>query len=144
MARKPREGGAMEKVMIRLPPDMLARLKPADGERGMGEEIRRRLDASLYSDMADPKTKALLESIRLLAGAFDLDDPWQENRFSFEVFKAGVAELVSQYQPTGPIEVGTRHMGVAYREEDDPGTAGRMLARFVLRDLIKDSGGTDA
>ncbi len=48
---------------VRLPQSLHQRLKKAGGERGMGEEIRRRLEASFDVEAkapGDPKTREIL------------------------------------------------------------------------------------
>lgn len=55
----------MVQSAVRLPRSLHERLKKAGGERGMGEEIRRRLEASFEAEKApnDPKTRKLLDAI---------------------------------------------------------------------------------
>ena len=55
----------MVQTAVRLPQSLRDRLSKAGGERGMGEEIRRRLEASFEAEKApaDPKTRELLDAI---------------------------------------------------------------------------------
>ena len=55
----------MVQSAIRLPRSLHERLKKAGGDRGMGEEIRRRLEASFEAERspADPKTRELLDAV---------------------------------------------------------------------------------
>jgi hypothetical protein len=89
---------------IRLPRSLHDRLKKAGGERGMGEEIRRRLEASFEAEKppADPNTRELLDAISAMAeeiGAYY--GRWSEDAFAFGVLKACVNMLWAYYQPKG-------------------------------------------
>jgi hypothetical protein len=55
----------MVQSAVRLPQGLHDRLKKAGGERGMGEEIRRRLEASFDAEKvpADQRTAELLDAI---------------------------------------------------------------------------------
>jgi hypothetical protein len=89
---------------IRLPKSLLDRLKKAGGERGMGGEIRRRLEASFEAEKApaDPTTHELLDAISAMAEEIkDYYGPWSEDAFAFEVLKECVNMLLAYYQPKG-------------------------------------------
>ena len=89
---------------IRLPRNLHERLKKAGGERGMGEEIRRRLEASFDAEKApaNPKTRELLDAISSFAEETARDyGNWSEDAFAFEVLKACVNMLLAHYQPKG-------------------------------------------
>jgi hypothetical protein len=47
----------MAQTTMRLPRDLYQRLKRVGGDRGMGEEIRRRLEESFEPESTNPKTK---------------------------------------------------------------------------------------
>jgi len=57
----------MRQSALRLPADLYGRLREAGGDRGMGEEIRKRLqasfDAKVETTTDDPKTRQLLETL---------------------------------------------------------------------------------
>ena len=89
---------------VRLPQGLHDRLKKAGGERGMGEEIRRRLEASFNAEKvpADQSTAELLDAISAVsAETTSYYGRWSENAFAFEVLKACVNMLWSYYQPKG-------------------------------------------
>ena len=89
---------------VRLPKNLHDQLKKAGGERGMGEEIRRRLEASFQAekDHADPTTRELLEAISRMADEASLFyGHWSEDAFAFEVLKECVNMLWAYYQPKG-------------------------------------------
>ena len=71
----------------------------------MGEEIRRRLEASFKAEAeapSDPKTRELLEAISFFAtrGA-RLYGGWSENLFAYQALKGSVDMLWKYYQPKG-------------------------------------------
>jgi hypothetical protein len=101
---KPKIEDGMMQSAIWLPRELRERLKRAGGERGMGEEIRRRLKASFDAEEADdnPKTRELLDAIYLFADqtAIYYGD-WSEDPFAFEVLKACIDLLLADGRPKG-------------------------------------------
>jgi hypothetical protein len=71
----------------------------------MGEEIRRRLEASFDAEAkapSDPKTRELLEAISFCAEQIARDcHSWSEDAFAFEVLKRCVNMLLKHFQPKG-------------------------------------------
>ena len=66
----------MVQTAVRLPQSLRDRLSNAGGERGLGEEIRRRLEASFDAEAeasVDPKTSELLDQTMTLD--MPLDEP---------------------------------------------------------------------
>ena len=89
---------------VRLPRSLHERLKKAGGERGMGEEIRRRLEAFFAAERApaDPKMRELLEAIPYFAEeTTNFYHGWSEDAFAFRVLKACVDMWLRRYQPEG-------------------------------------------
>lgn len=101
---KRKTGDDMLQSAIRLPRGLHERLKQAGGERGMGEEIRRRLEASFEAEKvpADPKTRELLDAIAFFDEEMFYDfGSWSEDAFAFELLKACVDKLLTYYRPKG-------------------------------------------
>jgi hypothetical protein len=90
---------------VRLPRSLHERLKKAGGERGMGEEIRRRLEASYDAEEEaprDPQTRELLEAASFLAKqTTSYYGSWSEDAFAFKVLKGCMDRLLEHYQPEG-------------------------------------------
>ena len=89
---------------IRLPRMLHERLKKAGGQRGMGEEVRRRLEASFDAENTArlPKTIYLLSAISSCADKIASDyGNWSEDAFAFEVLKGCVNMLWTHFQPKG-------------------------------------------
>ena len=95
---KRQKDGDMIQSAIRLPRSLHERLKKAGGARGMGEEIRRRLEASFAAEAEvpnDPKTRELLEAISFLARqANNYFGSWFEDAFAFQVLKGSDGHTV--------------------------------------------------
>jgi hypothetical protein len=94
----------MIQTAVRLPQSLRDRLSEAGGERGLGEEIRRRLEASFEAEKvpADENTRELLDAISAVAEEMTgYYGRWSENAFAFEVLKMSVNMLWSYYQPKG-------------------------------------------
>jgi hypothetical protein len=135
----------MSQSAVRLPRSLHERLKKAGGARGMGEEIRRRLEASFEAEgeaPTDPKTRELLEAISFLAtrGAIFYGD-WSEDAFAFQVLKGSVDMLFKRYQPEGdlvhpkanPTELGETIFGKNGENENrSPEDVSQALLRFWL------------
>src|SRR5215510_6517850 len=129
--RSNRETKNMVQTALWLPREMHDQLKKKTGERGLGEEIRRRLRVSFEVDEPpDKTTDILISAINQLA--VELEGPWYANSFSFEVFKAAIIELLSQCQSTeqaGPEAVAKLE---ATFPNENPETLGRIFARVAL------------
>jgi hypothetical protein len=140
MARE--TGDDMIQSAVRLPRSLHERLKKAGGERGMGEEIRRRLDASFDADMerSDPKTSELLEAIAFIARlATTYYGDWAADTFAFQVLKASVDQLLKHCGPKGdpdlakpnPTEMGKLIFGKD-SENLSPEEISQTLVKFWL------------
>jgi hypothetical protein len=130
MKRKNSKDGMIQSA-IRLPQSLHERLKKAGGVRGMGEEIRRRLEASFGVEgdpRRDPKTGELLEKIGRLALNMPLNGPWHADREVFEVFKAAINATLSSYQPSSELPGPEGKLQSMYGPEAPPETVGRVLA----------------
>lgn len=102
----------MVQSSLRLPKELFDRLTAIGKQNGggMGEEIRRRLEASFKQDAAiydakvgvDRPTQQLIDAV-----AFFADDTnssygaWSENPFAFDVMKECLVKAVDQYKPKG-------------------------------------------
>src|SRR6516164_4327754 len=97
--QKSTETKNMVQTALWLPREMYQQLQKKAGERGLGEEIRRRLRGSFEVDEPPDKTTDIfISAVNQLA--IELDEPWYANHFNFEVFKAAINELLSQCQST--------------------------------------------
>jgi hypothetical protein len=97
-----KDAGGMVQSAIRLPKNLHVWLKDAGGERGMGEEIRRRLEASFAAEnlSANPKTQGFVDAIACCAEETTrYYGSWSEDPFAFGVLKACVEMLLKLYQP---------------------------------------------
>src|SRR5262245_9253073 len=96
------ETANMIQTALWLPRDMHEQLKQAVGERGLGNEIRRRLRVTFATEdlRRDETTRALLDEIEQIALSMSFDEPWHANRYAFDVFKAAMGELLLSYQPS--------------------------------------------
>ena len=87
---RPKPADDMVQSAIRLPRTLHERLKKAGGDRGMGEEVRRRLEASFAAERSptDAKTRELLDAIAFCAEEMSRDfGPWSEEPYAFAVLK---------------------------------------------------------
>jgi hypothetical protein len=108
--KREKDADGMTQSAVRLPRELHERLKRAGGERGMGEEIRRRLEASFEAERVprNPKTRELLDAICFAAeelGYFYADSDWSEVPFAFEVLKGCIDLLLAERRPKGEAVV---------------------------------------
>ncbi len=101
---KGKSGADMIQSAIRLPRKLHERLKKAGGQRGMGQEVRQRLEASFDAERTatHPKTMYLLNAISACADKIERDyGNWSEDAFAFEVLKGCANILFMHFKPTG-------------------------------------------
>src|SRR5215831_14319817 len=126
-----RETKNMVQTALWLPREMHDQLKKKAGERGLGEEIRRRLRWSFEAEEPpDKTTDILISAINQLA--IELEGPWYANSFTFEVFKAAIIDLLSQCRSTeqaGPEAIAK--LQTSFPDEKTE-TIGRILARVAF------------
>src|SRR5258708_7372821 len=101
--KKEKEDGMVQSA-VRLPRSLHESLKKAGGDRGMGDEIRRRLEASFDAEKVpeNPNTRELINAISFSDEELVRDfGSWSKDRFAFEVLKATINMLLTHYQPKG-------------------------------------------
>ena len=133
----------MVQSAIRLPRRLHERLKKAGGERGMGEEIRRRLEASFDSekDQPNPKTRELLEAISSFASevAEYYGDPTLDV-FAADLLKACVDLLMTRNRPSGEPVAHPKPESAAdllYSPDHSVETISRTIVGGWIRDRVK-------
>ena len=121
---------ADRQTSVRLPSALYERLAAAAGERGIGDEIRARLERSFHQDQ---RTAELAELLSALATSIERDRgaPWHADPAAYSAFAAGLAALVEAMKPKG--EPGSP-------EGDDPAIVGRTLARVTLAQAFEEWG----
>ena len=134
-----RETKSMIQTALWLPRDMHELLKQAGGERGLGDEIRRRLQLTfVVSEQrpSDPFTDLLLNLIKQIGQNPSLCESWRYDRFAFDVFKAAINELldlISNIRPKNEPQPSTvAKFQANYGADQKPEAIGRMLARSAL------------
>jgi hypothetical protein len=137
MKRKMEE--EMTQSAVRLPRSLHDRLKKAGGKRGMGEEIRRRLEASFEAKEApvDPKTRDLLDAISFFnEEMFYHLGSWSKEGFAFEVMKTCVDLLLTYYRPEGETKAPPAtdsKAALLYGPDSSPEDISRLLVRDWIR-----------
>lgn len=131
MARKPVTESFQTTIV--LPQDLHERLKAAGGERGMGKEIRQRLEASFAGETPIPKVddqalSDVLEDIAGIASNLAFDAEWTADAWTFRAFRAAVETLLEAHRPKSTLKV----VRVLFPITDDPQVVGRTLAGQTL------------
>ena len=134
-----RETKNMIQTALWLPRDMHELLKQAGGERGLGDEIRRRLQLTFVfakQRPSDPFTDLLLNLIKQIAQNSSLGESWRSDRFAFDVFKAAINELldlISDIHAKSETQSSTvAKFQARYGPNEKPENIGRMLGKSVL------------
>jgi hypothetical protein len=133
-----RETKNMIQTALWLPHDMHEQLKKDGGERGLGDEIRRRLQVSFGVEQQprDKPTDLLLDLIKRIALNLSRDEEWWANRFALGVFKTAINELLSDMisviGPSEPLPGTITKLQTRYGPDEKPETIGRILARAAF------------
>jgi hypothetical protein len=133
-----RETKNMIQTALWLPREMHEHLKEGGGERGLGEEIRRRLQVSFGVEQRprDELTGLLLELIKKIDLNLSRDESWWASLFAFNVFKLTINELLSDLLPHIPAndqQSGTiTKLQTRYGPDVKAETIARTLARAVF------------
>jgi hypothetical protein len=134
MKRKNDDG--MVQTAVRLPQSLRERLSKAGGERGLGEEIRGRLEASFEAAKAptDPKTPELLDAIAYCAEEIARDlRPWSADAFAFAVLKETINKLLSHFEPKGEA---VPHLNpdsaLVFLFDDEPSPKPEKVSRYFV------------
>jgi hypothetical protein len=89
---------------VRLPKNLRERLSKAGGERGLGEEIRQRLEASFAAEKngVSVKTRELLDAMSSFAWQVTMyyGDP-ASDPFAADVLKTCIVLLIARERPNG-------------------------------------------
>ena len=129
-----RETKNMIQTALWLPRGMHEKLKKAGGDRGLGDEIRRRLVLSYAAEetASDQTTYDLLVMIKEIAHNLSFDETWHTNRFNFDVFKVAIDTLLSLYQPSGEAQPETKAKLQKRFGHEDPEVIGRIMAHLAV------------
>ncbi len=125
----------MIQTALWLPRDMHKKLKDEGGERGFGDEIRRRLQITFDDEgpPVDPTTRQLLEDIKYLALNMQQQvGSWHADHELFETFKVAINGMLSRHQPSseaqGTVASGpTGRLQTIFGPDAKPETVGRIL-----------------
>jgi len=134
-----RETKNMIQTALWLPRDMHEKLKEDGGERGLGDEIRRRLQLTFVAEQqsGDPITDLLLNLIRQIDRKLSLDVSWSEDSIGFDVLRLAINKLLSDLilniHPTSESRQATMaKLQARYGPDAKPETIAEILARTVL------------
>jgi hypothetical protein len=129
-----RETENMIQTALWLPRDMHERLKNAGGERGLGDEIRRRVALSFAVEQKprDADTDLLLRLIGWVAQNLGADEPWAATEFARDTFQEAIKSLILElYSHLGGG--GESKLQARYGRDSKPQTIGPVIghAAFV-------------
>jgi Arc-like DNA binding domain len=124
---------------LRLPRAMYGALSEAAEEhgRGIGEEVRLRLESSFALELGEPDTRELAEAIMQAAQQIQQAyGSWRTDPFAFAVFNGAVSTLLAYYRPKGDPVPPTPEPGsladTFFGPNASPETAGRTVAMAAL------------
>jgi hypothetical protein len=124
---------------LRLPRAMHDALEAAADRtgRGIGAEIRRRLENTFALGLGEPETSKLAGAVMQAAHQIDRAyGPWRADPFAFAVFNVAINTLLAYYKPKGePVQPSPEPGSLAdtfFGPNASPETAGRAVAMAVL------------
>ncbi len=82
-------------------------------------------------------TSELLAEIKEIA-ELSLAEPWYEDRFAFEVFKAAISALLLGHQPKAEAQAETKAKFQATWGDENPETIGKLIARLAIVSYAKE------
>jgi hypothetical protein len=141
MAIKKALDGPMQTAIIRLPPEMLEALKQATqangrGERGLGEEIRSRLEDTLAADKSSVESRYLGAAITNIGQLVtEYFGSWSQDAFAHQVLLSAIQTLLETMQPAGNAKPKLNPNSIAdvlFDPKDGPDKIGRSLAGIAL------------
>ena len=111
-----------------LPPEVLDQLRKS--ERGVSEEIRRRIALTFEQDAADRVIRELCDGVRRIADKLrqDFGAEWHASLRAHQAFAAAVAQRIAQYTPPAITEsaAGSDSVWATVGADDPPETIGRL------------------
>jgi hypothetical protein len=125
---KPKSQRGVHTAVV-LPPDMLERLRQS--ERGVSEEIRRRLTESFEAERHDQQTRDLQYAVAWMAEelARQANGAWHTTRKGREALAAAIQTWLELNMPKASGTVAVSDLF----GPDDPPTLGRSIARHFQR-----------
>ncbi len=90
----------MIQTALWLPRDMHEKLKNEGGERGLGEEIRRRLEYAAEASET-PKDEVTGEVFDQLKDILRDHPEWHEDRFVYDLVRAAIDVVFASHRPSG-------------------------------------------
>jgi len=135
-----RETKAMVQTALWLPRDMHEQLKQAGGERGLGDEIRRRLQRTFDDEKreGDPVTDLLADLTRQVDLRFRDVGRWYEDPWICNKFKDALGELASSLclvrsqSVSAPEPATLSKLHAKYGPDVKPESIGTLIARAAL------------
>jgi hypothetical protein len=140
---KRKKDDQMVQTAVRLPHSLRVRLSKAGGEGGLGEEIRRRLEASFQAEKApaSPKTRELLDAIASFAEEVTrYYGSWADDPFACDVLRACVDLLMTNDRPSGeavPHPDPNSAADLLFAPDHSKEVISRLLVSGWLRDRAK-------
>jgi hypothetical protein len=127
-------GGSDAAISLRLPRELLDRLKATAGNGSVSEEIRQRLEASFVVGPADPPTHRFADTVAHVA--HNLDPPWHKDPFAFAAFAAAIAALLAPNRPEGTRKPKPGSLAaVLSGPHASPKRAGKTLAAMAVQEV---------
>jgi len=142
-----RETKFMKQTALWLPHGMHKKLQDEGGKRGLGNEIRRRLQLSIDDEVLpreDPTTNDLLDQIKSILRYLSFEHPWHANQFAVDVVKSAINELLSDFKLSAegaePKSLEEFRANLRFGKGDTPESVGRIIARMIAADMYRKRG----
>jgi len=125
----------MIQTALWLPRYMHEQLKSEGGERGLGEEIRRRLEYAFKAAQAptDQITNEVLDQLKDIFRDLSGDDPWHANRFVYDVLRSAIDTLLANRRPSGEGKPETKARLQALYGQKSAEEIGRIIGLVAIK-----------
>jgi hypothetical protein len=136
-----RETKNMIQTALWLPRDMHDQLKQAGAERGLGDEIRRRLQLTFTAEQrpADEITNVLLKLIERSARNLSSDEEWWANRFTSDALRVAINTLLNLVPPAHPKNEPPSATKAKFQTRYGPNATTEIIGQDVARAVLVES-----
>jgi hypothetical protein len=135
-----RETKNMIQTALWLPRDMHERLKRDGGERGLGDEIRRRVQCALTA-AETPSDEITAEVLDQLKDILRDHPEWHADRFVYGVVRAAMDVVFSRHQPSGEGKPETKaHLRALYGQETSE-AIGKLIGFVAMKAYARERAG---
>jgi hypothetical protein len=127
-----RETKNMIQTALWLPRGMHERLKKDGGERGLGDELRRRLQYA-FDAAETPSDEVTDEVLNQIKDIFRDHPEWHADRFVYDMVRAAIDVVFSSHRPSGEGKPETKARLQSLYEQETPEAIGKIIGFVAMK-----------